>query len=298
MQSNFLMRGLSSGLPLAGMVVVGLVAVTTAMTVLGSGEMPNVVPPSVVATPSPTSTFVTPKPVAPDVYPTVALPSSTARATTETIRLRGAGGYWKVQFDYPQLVAGTTPMAWLVNLDIANEVQARVDTYVAGPAVIPDPGGATNWLIGSYTVELMTPRLACMVLRWTDNSASKERPRYGFQALNFDLASGRRIGFGEVFADQPAALSIISTEARAQLRVKLGSDYDESVVLGGTEPSYVNFTGWSLTAEGLKITLDVYQVAGYRQGLPVVMIPWPRLAAIVRADGPAAAIAGLAPASS
>jgi hypothetical protein len=296
MRSNLLARGLGSGLPLAGVILVGLVAVTTAMTVLGTGAMPSIVAPSVVATPSPTTTFATPRASMPEVYPTVALPSYTPGTGTETIRLRGAGGFWKVQFDYPQLVADTTPLAYLVNLDIATEVQTRVDTYVAGPASIPDPSGATNWLIGNYTVELLTPRVACMVLRWTDNSASKEQPRYGFQALNYDLASGRRIDLGEVFADQPAALNIISVEARTQLRSQLGGDYVADVVEGGTEPLAANFTGWSLTAEGLKITLDLYQVAGYKYGLPVVVIPWSRLAVVVRADGPAAAIAGLLPA--
>jgi hypothetical protein len=298
MGSNRVVRGLGSSLPYAGLVLVGLVAVTTAMTVLGTGAMPSVAPPSVVATPTETASYLVPTPSPPDIYPTVSLPATPPQLTAVTENLRGAGGHWKVQFRYPQFVAYSTPLAWLINLDIRSEIETRIDIYAAGPASVPDPGGATNWLIGDYTVELLTPQVACMILNWSDNSASKERPRYGFQALNFDLASGRRMVMSEIFADQPAALSIISSEARAQLRVSLGGDYVTFVVEGGTEPEAANFTGWSLTPEGLKITLDMYQVAGYRHGLPVVLIPWSKLAGVIRPDGPAGEVAALAAAPS
>jgi hypothetical protein len=297
MGSNRVVRGLGSSLPYAGLVLVGLVAVTTAMTVLGMGAMPSVAPPSVVPTPSPTAFYVNPTPSPPEIYPTVSLPPTLPELTATIASRRGAGGHWKVQFRYPQFVAYSTPLAWLINLDIKGEIDTRIETYVAGPASIPDPGGATNWLIGDYTVELLTPQMACLMLNWSDNSASKETPRYGFQALNYDLASGRRIDLSEIFADQPAALSIISSEARAQLRVLLGDDYVAFVVEGGTGPEAANFTGWSLTPQGLKITLDMYQVAGYRYGLPVVLIPWSKLAGVIRPDGPAAAIVDLAAAA-
>jgi hypothetical protein len=285
------MRGLGSGLPYAGLALIGLIGVTTAMTVLGFGDVPSVAPPSVSPSTTATSLAPTPSPTELDIYPTVTVPPNLPQLTTETVSRRGAGGHWKIDFRFPQFVAGSTPLAYLLNLDIKSEMEMRLDAYVTGSAIIPDPGGATNWLIGDYSVELLTPRVACLLLSWSDNSASKQRPFYGFQALNFDLTSARRMDLGEIFTDLPAALSIISAEARVRLRAVLGDEYDPDAVNSGTEPLAVNYTGWSLTREGLKITMSMYQVAGYRHGLPVVVIPWSKLAALVRAEGPAGEVA-------
>ena len=298
MPSNYLMRGLGSGLPFAGVMLVGVVAVTTAMTVLGWGAEPSVVPPSVVATTTPASTDPTPSASLPDIYPTVPVPSTSPRVIEEILKKRGLGGAWKVEFHYPQFVADTTPLAYLLNLDIKNEVETRVEAWVAGPAQTRQPGGPTDWLIGSYSVEMLSPRVASVILRWEDNSISKERPRASIQTINYALASARRIDLGEIFADQPGALNALSAESRTQLRTVLGDAYDSATVESGTAPMAANFTGWSLTPEGFKVTFDMYQVADWKKGLPVVVIPWARLASVLRADGPAAALAGLAPAAS
>ncbi len=294
MRLNLIGR-LTSILPLIGMVVVGVVAVTSALTVLAGNEQPSLVVPSAVLTPIPPPTGATPVPLLsrePDI--TFPVPSSAPRVTSAVNRGHDPAGAWAVDFRYPQLVGGTTPLAHLVNIDVRSEVETRVESFVSGPAAVRDPAGV-NALTGRFSVEMLTNRVASFVLRWVDNTSSKTKPTTSVETLTYGLDSGRRLDFGDVFTDQPGALNILSAESRLQLQRNLGDAYDATTAEAGTLPQAGYYVNWSLTPAGLKVTFDMFQVGPYEVGTPTVVVPWSRLAPVVRADGPAGRLAGLQP---
>jgi hypothetical protein len=294
MRSN-LSTGFASVLPFIGLVVVGVIAVTTAMTVLGFGDVPS---PSFSPTPSPAPSLATysaaPTATASEVVYMVSLPPHSPSVKTQILRVRDPHGVWTVNFSYPQLVLGTTPLAHIVNQDIAAEVQTRVEAFENGEAQLPDGSGGLNSLAGTYTLEMLSNRVASFTLRWTDDTGAKAQPAIGLQALTYALNSARRLDFGDVFIDQPGALNIVSADSRTQLQQSLGSAYDSTVVEAGTTPLLANFQSWSLTPAGLKVTFYPLQVADYESGTPTVVIPWRDLATVVRPDGPTV---GLIPAA-
>ena len=295
MESNFLMRRLKALLPVAAIAVLAVVAVTIAMTILGGDPTEPVVPPSVPATvpggsqsgaPSATASATGYSPG----Y-TEPLPSTPPVVRTERRRERDPNGVWYVDFMYPQFQPGTTPLGYIVNQDIASEIDTRIVAFEGGPAAVREIPGKRNQLTGSYGIDMLSPDLVSFTLRWVDDTAV-DHPVTSVETLNYALNTGQRLDFGAIFADQPGAFAILSEQSRIKLRQLLGNAYDPTVVEGGTNPIGTNFTNWALTEAGLKITFPEFQVGNYATGTPFVVISWSDLKLVMRPDGPASRLAG------
>jgi hypothetical protein len=297
MGSSFIVRRVRGILPFGALVVVALVAVATAMTILGDSR-PNASPspsPSDSPTPIPIaqlSPIDTPTEV-PSPLQTVALPSTAPVVLTIYLGEHDPKRVWFVVWRYPQLRTGSTPMAAAVNRDIVDEVRTRIDAWENGPAAVAQKPGKTNNLTGTFSVDLVSYDLVSLTLRWVDDT-SAVHPATNIETLTYALNSGERLNFGQVFSDEQAALTIIATQARAQLSKSLGADYDPTIVQGGTEPVGANYTNWALTRSGLRVTFAEYQVGNFGDGLPAVLIPWSSLRSALRTDGPASRLTGAA----
>ena len=319
MESSPLLARLRGVAPVAAVAVLALVAVFVAMTILGSvspGPTPSpsgtavadasasqtltsTPTPTLAPTASSTGTEATGSQTPLPTGPVPAVTSASASAHDPT-------GIWTVSCHYPRLVAPANPMAATVNQDVADDVQARMQAFESGPAAIQQQPGKVNTLTGSYTVELVRSDLASFRLTWVDDT-SGAHPATTIETLNYDLKTGVRIAFGDVFADATGALAILSQQSRDLLHPVLGSDYDPALVndgtspdcpsLSGPTPSYPlpagsNFGTWALTSNGLRVIFQEYQVAAYADGSPAVTIPWSALTGVLKSDGPAAALAG------
>lgn len=303
MGSNFIVRRLTALVPVVAVVVVAVVEVATAMTVMGNTQAD--------ATPTPfggvdTSAAVsarplpTPVPTPADTSTPVATASLPATAPVSIIDRRiqrDPHGIWYVDVHYPALKVGTTPSAQAINEDIVAEVESRLADFEDGPAVIRQMPGKVNTLTGAYRVDLLTPELASYTIRWEDDT-SPAHPATTITTLNYWLLTGQRLDLTNVFADLPGALAILSQDARVQLQRQLGAEYNPAIAEPGLAASTANYGGWALTKAGLKVTFAEYQVGTYADGLPIVVVPWSELAAVVRPDGPAARLAAAPPSSS
>ena len=300
--------------PVAAVVALALVAVFVAMTVLGSATPAPTASPSrpavVDATGSPTL-VPTPSPT-PSPSDTAATGSETPRptgppptVTSGTGSAKDPNGIWTVSYRYPRLAAPAIPMIATVNEDIAADIDARLQAFESGNAAIRQQPGKVNTLTGSYTVELLRSDLVSFRLTWVDDT-SGAHPATMIETLNYDLNSGVRIAFGDVFADAAGARAILSQQSRALLRSVLGADYDPTVVSDGTSPDCPslngptpscplaagdNFGTWALNAKGLTVVFQEYQVAAYADGSPSVVVPWSALTGVLKTDGPAAPLA-------
>lgn len=296
MESNFLMRRLKALLPIAGIAVLAIVAVTTSMTILGGGPLETpVVPPSSAATSSGGSQSGAPSAAASATgyAPGHAepLPSTPPVVRTERRTEKDPNGVWYVDFLYPQLQSGTTPLAYIVNQDIASVIDTQIIAFEGGPAAVRQLSGKGNRLTGSYGIAMLSPDLVSFNFKWVDDTVV-DHPATGVETLTYALNTGQRLNFGDIFADEPGALAILSVQSRIKLRQLLGNAYDPTVAEDGTSAIGTNFNNWALTAAGLKVTFSEFQVGDYATGTPFVVILWADLKQVMRPDGQASRLAG------
>jgi hypothetical protein len=192
---------------------------------------------------------------------------------------------------YPSFLAGSTPWADAIDADIGIEIRTRVTQWEQGPASNRQASGKKNVLSGAFKTELLTPSLASFTLTWEDD-ASASQPATGVETLNYDLSTGQRIAFDDLFSDADVALIAISNAAESQLIDQLGDNYDQTVVADGISPSRTNFIHWAITAAGIKVTFAEHQVAKGLSSLPAVVVPWASLRSAMIETGPVAKLAG------
>jgi hypothetical protein len=277
--------------------IVGLVAVSIAMVTLGSTAPDYTPTPVAAASATPTDVPSTPPPLptdAPSAVMTVPVPKNAPTITTVYSGSHDPQGIWTIAWRYPQLKAGTTTLASVINADIIDEVQTRMDAFMSGPGSVGQSPGKVNTLTGSYTVNMNSPDLLSLTLRWTDDTLPVNESVH-LQTLNYALISGQRLSLSGLFSDQQAGMNIISAESRTQLQRILGGDYNPRIAEPGTTAVASNFNNWALTTAGLRITFDEYQVGTYADGMPAVQIPWTMLASVMDPNSPAGRLAGLTP---
>jgi hypothetical protein len=277
--------------------VVGLAAVSIAMVTLGSTVADSTPTPLASASATPTPEPSTPPPLPTDTpapVMTVPVPRSAPTITTVYSGAHDPHGVWTIAWRYPQLKAGTTTLAAAINADILDEVQTRMDAFMSGPAGLEQAPGKVNTLTGSYTVNMNSPDLLSLTLRWTEDTLPVNESVH-LQTLNYALISGQRLSLSGLFRDQQAGMNVISTESRTQLQRILGGDYDPKIAEPGTAAVASNFNNWALTTAGLRITFDEYQVGTYADGMPAVVIPWEMIADVMDPNSPAGRLAGLTP---
>lgn len=274
----------------------GIAGVYIAMNVLAAapvavdtGPTPTpVVSPSLPGSPSALPLATTSPTVTP--FPAASLPSYGPTFVHSYINESDPGGIWKVDLGYPSFVLGTTPWARAINADIKDEMAIRVAQWEEGSAGQRQVPGKVNKLTGSFTKELLTPALASFTLTWTDDS-SAATPATFVETLNYDLSTGQRIAFDDLFTDTSSALDIISIDAQSLLQSQLGISYDPALAVKGTSALPANYLHWALNSNGLKITFDQNQVTPGKS-LPLVVVPWSALRSTMVTTGPVARLAG------
>lgn len=279
-------------LPVVAVVGIGVAGVFVAMNVLVTAApvaIDRSPSPSVSATPTfPSSpsllplasetTFVSPA-------PTASLPSTRPTIVNSVVSASDPNRAWSVYLRYPAFVAGTTPWADAIDSDILGELQTKAIQWEQGPAANRQASGKVNTLIGSFTMELLTPALASFTLTWVDDS-STGAPATVVETLNYDLGTGLRIAFGDLFVDADSARVVIANQALAQLQAELGADYEPLVAGDGTTPSPENYANWNVTSAGIKITFAQYQVSSLLTTLPTIVVSWVALKPVMVATGP------------
>jgi len=233
-----------------------------------------------------TDTFI------PSLAPSASLPDSRPTIINSAISESDPNGAWTVYRGYPSFLAGTTPWADAIDADIGSEIRTRVTQWEQGPASNRQASGKKNVLSGAFKTELLTPSLASFTLTWEDD-ASASLPATDVETLNYDLSTGQRIAFDDLFSDADVALIAISNAAESQLIDQLGDNYDQVVVAEGISPSRTNFIHWAITAAGIKITFAEHQVAKSLSSLPAIVVPWASLRSAMVQTGPVAILAGL-----
>jgi hypothetical protein len=278
-----------AGIGIAVAVIVMNVLVTWAPVVVATPSPSASAAPSVASSPS-LVPFVTASP-SDSPAPTASLPAARPTLIRSAVSATDPNGAWTVYLLYPTFHSGSTPWAEAIDAQMTDEIQGRATQWEQGPAAIRQPGARVNSLYGSFTTELLTPAIASFTLTWTDKTGDLT-PGLGVETITYDLSSGQRLGFSDVFPDATSALAVLSLTTRSLLQEQLGAGYDPSVAVDGTSPSTANFSNWAVTPTGIRFTFAQYQVTAHADAQPTVVVAWNTLKPVMVETGPLATLAG------
>jgi Protein of unknown function (DUF3298) len=231
------------------------------------------------ATPEPTTVIglpVTPVPF----YMMVTLSSAPA---TET----GTGPDYTIQTETPVLFAnGLDPRTGPFNDAMVALVQEEVDSFKQNIQNLP----VTPIVVGSslqIKFTQVSPPGNLLSLKFTisyymDGAA---HPGSTSRSVTYDLEAGQFVNLDQLFLRGSDYLGTISAYCIKTLKAsEIGEVIDET----GAQPTVDNYRNWNVTADGLLITFDEYQVAAYAAGPQQVTVPYSELAAIIDPQGPLA----------
>jgi hypothetical protein len=245
-----------------------------------------------------------PPPVTPTSVPTIS-PSPTAVPTifpTPTVAIPSSPLFQSVTLDYwsynngvknarvPALTGSLDPRVLKFN----HEMSALVDEVIrlaasdwGGKHAPVDPNLPGSTL--DVRFELLSPPGSIFSLKFEITSYAKgaAHPFDYTRTVTYDLEKGEDVTLDQLFLPGVDFLGLISTYCLAQLSA---SEVGSVLSVEGAQPTVENYRNWNVTADGLLITFDEYQVAPYAAGPQTVTVPYSELQAILSPQGPLAGV--------
>ena len=210
--------------------------------------------------------------------PENAAPEQTLYPGVQNIHVQSGGDDTpKVSLNYPAFRVSAVDAdirAWAEGVTRSYEEEVR--TSVSPDGEKPDSFGVWD-LTGMYSLE----RPSAKVVSITFNVYSYTGGAHGNLVItcrNYDLATGRRLDFADLFKDPEKALELMSALSRESLTKSLGEESDEEMIREGTSPDMRNFGELSLTPAGINIQFQPYQVGPWSAGPQQVEMPLEALA--------------------
>ena len=218
--------------------------------------------------------------------PENAAPEQTIYPGVQNVHLQSGGdGTPKLSLNYPAFRVKAVDddiRAWADGVIRSYEEDVRSSIGADGEK----PGSYGVWdLTGMYTLERPSPKVVSVIF----NVYSYTGGAHGNLVItcrNYDLASGKRLEFADLFKDPEKALTLMSAFARESLTRSLGEESDEEMIRDGTAPELDNFGELALTPAGVTIQFQPYQVGPWSAGPQQVEMSLADLAAA----GPEAAV--------
>ena len=233
-------------------------------------DLPTRVPPT--ASPAPTETAL-------PLYQQVVLNSSGGEQ-------QGQAPSYTINTQKPVLVGSNDPRVETFNAAMKAVVDDAVAAFKQNLANIPpSPNSTTSYLQLRYN--LLSPPGGIYSIKFDIQTfyTGAAHPGDTSKTLNFDLEQGKALTLDDLFAPNADYLAQIAQYCIGQLGTRdIGFQGFE---LGATA-TLQNYRNWSITADGLMITFDEYQVAPYAAGPQTVVIPYSELARLILRDGPLA----------
>ncbi|WP_300127133.1 DUF3298 and DUF4163 domain-containing protein, partial [Desulfovibrio sp.] len=185
--------------------------------------------------------------------PENAAPEQTIYPGVQNVHLQSGGdGAPKLSLNYPAFRVKTVDddiRAWADGVTRAYEEEVRSSIGPDGEK----PGSYGVWdLTGMYSLERPSPKVVSIIF----NVYSYTGGAHGnliITCRNYDLASGKRLEFADLFKNPEKALELMSAFARESLAKSLGEESDEEMIRDGTAPDLRNFGELALTPAGVTI---------------------------------------------
>lgn len=180
---------------------------------------------------------------------------------------------------YPALVGSDDVRLQRFNQDIETLVQDEIATFQSDVSGMPVPPATSGSFFESGYQVLSPPgNLLSILLQFSLYMDGAAHPFGYSKTYTFDIENGVPLALNDLFTT-PDALPWIAAYCQAELASR-----DIGYFGSGAEPTLENYRNWNLTATGLQITFDPYQVAPYAVGPQTVTIPYSDLAVFLRPE--------------
>jgi hypothetical protein len=187
----------------------------------------------------------------------------------------------------PILEGSADPRVTHFNELTAAIVREKVDAFKQFTAELPDPPiTAGSFLDVSYAVVSPPGELVSMRFDETGYSDGAAHPYHVSTTFNYHLGYGQVVTLAQLFLPAVDHLGVLAGYCQQELRRTLA----DFVFEAGAEPTAENYSNWNITAEGLFIIFNEYQVAPYAAGRQSVLIPFEKLRPMLDPQGPLAAL--------
>jgi hypothetical protein len=214
------------------------------------------------------------------IPPTSELP----RFITQSIYEESITPKYTIDFEYPNLentAAQSTVNTYIQNFSDSNITTFKndVDENEAWRQDnFPDFG---NDLHVRYITTHQDNTLASFRFSISTYIAGAAHPNTMIHTVTFDLANNQVLAFDQLFNPGSNYLEIIASYCKDELQKQELLAWEE-----GADPIPENYPNWNLTANGLLITFNPYQVAPYAAGIPEVIVPYDVLQPAANPSGP------------
>ncbi|MGB8981383.1 MAG: RsiV family protein [Anaerolineales bacterium] len=243
---------------------------------------------------SATYTAQFPTPTSPALTQTVTLPPAPTPATPtvpnagftiSTINFDEAGpdGEYIVTAQSPAILDSSDPVALAFNDRMQNLVQAEIAGFKQNVLDAPkDPSFAASSFDVKYNLLYQNGSLASIKFDFLGYISGAAHPYKYSATVNYDFSQGRSLALDELFSPGSDYLEAIAGFCIAELSKQPGF---EGPWRDGAAPTSENYQNWNVTADGLLITFDTYQVAPGASGPQTVLVPYSELQAVIDPQG-------------
>jgi hypothetical protein len=188
----------------------------------------------------------------------------------------------------PVMEGSSDPRVEKFNQDIARIVQTAVDQFrtdlLNQPAV---PISAGSYFDLRYALISPPGPIFSLQIQIEGMYDGAAHPYHITSSYNYDLEAGEVIAFEHLFLPGSDTLTPISEYCKRELSKR---DINFAMFTAGAEPTVENYSVWNLSADGLVIFFNEYQVAPYAVGPQTVVVPFSELENIIDPGGPLAKV--------
>ncbi len=170
------------------------------------------------------------------------------------------------------------------NIEMAQLTQEEIASFKDNVAQVqPQPGSSGSFYDQQYKLFSPPGNLVSLRFQIMVYIQGAAHPGTHMRTVNFDLEAGKDVQLYQLFLSGSDYLDKIANYCIAQLSTR-GIDFDPSS--SGAKPLPENYRNWNITADGLLITFDEYQVAAYAAGPQEVTVPYTDLQTVIDPNGP------------
>lgn len=195
---------------------------------------------------------------------------------------------YTIQVDYPELRGVAAPgiqekVNGAIRAHVYNQIAAFQNANAASlPLGDPDMRSSFD---GSFDVSLVSRSFLSVIMSYSDYSAGAAHPNSYNVALNYNLKTGGRVTLDQLLISlnpSDGYMDRLGKYVKEDLIRQFGDSEESLAAIDfGAAPTAQNYANFTLTATGLSVHFDPYQVAPYAAGLPEVEIPYADLMSIV-----------------
>lgn len=246
--------------------------VTMACSLIGIPASPTAAP-TAVPSAAPTATSV-------PFYESVTV-TSVAYDESQT-----ATPMYEIKGQTPQLQGSDDPRVMAFNADLKQITQNEVNIFkknMQDVIVIPEVPNSSF----DFHYELISPagnQIVSLKLTFEGFTSGQAHPYHYTITVNYDLEQAKDLTLDQLFTPGADYLQLISDYCKTQLAARdIGF---QDVFTQGADPHPDNYKNWNISADGLVITFDEYQVAPYAAGPQTVVVPYSVLNQVIQNPGP------------